>query len=431
MTKHLIFLLFLMLINICEAASEHSIHNQDRQELRDFLTQHNFRPLRTEPFEVTKKYILGQALFFDPVLSTNNDTSCATCHLVDYGTSDGMNKSIGTGGKGIGVARTEADIEKRHTRNSLGLWNRDNQTASSMFWDGRLEVLDPRKHIYRSPFDEYLPKSIENLLAAQALVPLVSKGEMFASNCVPNNPCFEPNTPEERYKVLETILNKLIGDPNSPTTNLTQINYRKLFQKAYPKIAFDKLDVGHIGNAIAHFEEIAFATRDAAWDQYIRGEEESLTDQQVEGALLFFGKAGCSICHNGPVFSDYAFHSLGIYSLKGDNEPDYGRFEVTNSENDKFRFRTPSLRNTTLTAPYFHDGSSANLKDSIEQHYQHSDSKKFNTSQFINLETPDKEEINAIIAFLAALEDTIESYVPFVTPKSVPSGSAFHGGTHK
>lgn len=424
MIKHLIFLLTLS-IHICNADSNHSTQSLDRQQLRDFLTQYNFRPLRTEPFEVTKKYILGQALFFDPILSTNNDTSCATCHLVDYGTSDGITKSIGTGGKGIGATRTEGNIEKRHARNSLALWNRDNQTASSMFWDGRLEVLDPKKHIYRSPFDEYLPKSIENLLAAQALVPLVSKGEMFASNCVPNTPCFEPITPEERYKVLESILNKLIGDPNSPTTNLTQISYRKLFQKAYPQIELNKLDVGHIGNAIAHFEEIAFATRDAAWDQYIRGEEESLTDQQVEGALLFFGKAGCSICHNGPVFSDYAYHSLGINSFKENNEPDYGRFEVTKSETDKFSFRTPSLRNTTLTSPYFHDGSSASLMDSIERHYKYSVSKRYNASQFINEKMPDKKEINSIIAFLEALEDTIESYIPFITPKSVPSGLTF------
>lgn len=421
------FVLILLIVTFQASNAESYSENTDtnRQQLRDFLKKYKFRPLRSETFEITKKYILGQALFFDPILSTNNDISCATCHLVRLGTSDGIDKSIGSGGEGIGKGRKEGNIEKRHHRNSLSLWNKDNKTVTSMFLDGRVEVIDPVARDFRSPLEKYSPKSIENLLALQALIPLVNTGEMFSKNCNGKNNCFEPNKASKKDEILKGILEKIIGDTNKPPQNKVQKKYRRLFNLAYNNIALEDIDYGHIGNAIAHFEEIAFATRDSNWDKYIKGEEEALSDSQVKGALLFYGEKGCSVCHNGPVFSDYSFHSLGIVSYRENEQPDYGRYDVTKIESDKYKFRTPSLRNVTLTAPYFHDGSSNDLKIAIKRHYQYLDKESYNFSEIlVSKNSLGDKDIYYIVSFLKALEDSASIYLPFIIPDTVPSGLA-------
>ena len=84
-----------------------------------------------------------------------------------------------------------------------------------------------------------------------------------------------------------------------------------------------------------------------------------ISDRAKSGAILFFGKAKCAVCHSGPLFSDFEFHALAVkqtgpgVDLTGE---DLGRYHATNDTKDRFKFRTPPLRNVTLTAPYFHDG---------------------------------------------------------------------------
>ena len=89
-----------------------------------------------------------------------------------------------------------------------------------------------------------------------------------------------------------------------------------------------------------------------------------------KGALIFYGKGKCVACHAGPLMSDFNYHNVGI----PDNGPgfdgkgkDYGRFNVTGNEKDKYRFRTPPLRNVSETAPYFHNGFITDLKDAVKQ----------------------------------------------------------------
>lgn len=101
-------------------------------------------------------------------------------------------------------------------------------------------------------------------------------------------------------------------------------------------------------------------TPNSPFDRYAAGDKRALTDAQKRGLTLFVGKAECTLCHRGPNFADDQFHALGI---RGD---DPGRFKVTGAEADRYAFKTPTLRNVELTAPYMHDGSLPTLRDVID-----------------------------------------------------------------
>lgn len=99
------------------------------------------------------------------------------------------------------------------------------------------------------------------------------------------------------------------GEPNP-----WQQSYRSLFIAAYPDKSKQSFSIVDLANAIAHFEEMAFATGDSALDRYLRGEKEAISLEAKEGAVLFYGKARCVACHDGPLLSDFDYHSVGIFS---------------------------------------------------------------------------------------------------------------------
>ena len=116
---------------------------------------------------------------------------------------------------------------------------------------------------------------------------------------------------------------------------------------------------------------------DSPWRRYVEGDRDALTDQQKQGALLFFGApneggAGCAACHNGPLFSDGQHHVVAFPQIgpgKGDgNNDDFGRERETGDSDDRYRFRTASLLNIELSAPYGHAGSYETLED-VVRHY--------------------------------------------------------------
>lgn len=111
-----------------------------------------------------------------------------------------------------------------------------------------------------------------------------------------------------------------------------------------------------------------------------------MSTQQVEGMKLFVD-AGCVACHNGPNFSDSGYHRFELQGSK-----DEGRFLVTGDENDKFAFRTPTLRNIAVTYPYFNNGSVATLDEAVNLMGQQILGKDFEPA-----------ELAALMAFLHAL----------------------------
>jgi cytochrome c peroxidase len=148
-------------------------------DLAKVINQFNLQPLQVRRFEADPKFKLGQALFFDPILSGPRDVACSTCHLLKHGTSDGLAKSIGVHGVGLGPERRLIKSVRQHPRHSLNLWNRDNNAVRALFWDGRVEVLSPERRVFRSPLGKDLPPGLENVLAVQALFPLVTTEEML------------------------------------------------------------------------------------------------------------------------------------------------------------------------------------------------------------------------------------------------------------
>jgi cytochrome c peroxidase len=423
--------------------------------LRKIIKQNYIRPLSTKPFEKTKKFVLGQALFFDPILSGNRDVSCATCHLLKLGTSDEVPLAIGTTGSGLGESR-KIDSRNVVPRNSLDLWNRDNNSVKSLFWDGRVEALDPKRRIFRSPLGDMLPKGLENALAVQALFPLAREDEMLglpgdrSPKQLPKKHANLINEIADGVKDLKgpkkimathhLIMDRLLG-LKIKELDISQIKYRELFQNAYPDKSIAELSIVEVGNAIAHFEEIAFATRNVPWDDYLSGNSNAISDNAKKGAIIFFGKGKCAVCHNGPLFSDFEFYSLSVkqvgpgINMSGD---DKGRYHATNKEKDKYKFRTPPLRNVTLTAPYFHDGIAATLEEAISHHlephyladkYDETGAYLLNIEQIESLSFVLKNktdmstnDIAAVIEFLKTLEDSQLNMKEHIIPTAVPSG---------
>ena len=125
---------------------------------------------------------IGQLLFYDKVLSGNQNIACGTCHHHDLAGGDGLSLGIGEGGTGLGtkrVAESSQDrIRKRIPRNAPALWNLGARDISVLFHDGRLESSTLYGNGFNSPAEERLPKGLTSILAAQALFPLTARFEM-------------------------------------------------------------------------------------------------------------------------------------------------------------------------------------------------------------------------------------------------------------
>ena len=422
--------------------------------LDKIIKEYSLKPLPVKPFEETEKYKLGKALFYDPILSGNRDVSCATCHLVELGSGDGKSHSLGTGSRGIGPHREVINKDKPiQGRNSPGLWNRDNNAFLSMFWDGRIEVSSNSTNKYQTNLDKELPEGFENLMAAQAIFPMIRHDEMLgqrndvSSNVLPEEHANKINElakntnnlvgQEKKLEILDLVTKRVLGQANP---NSYQKKYRELFQKAYPNTILEELNITHIANALSHFQETAFATRDMRWSRYLEGNKEILSEDEKKGAVLFYGRARCAVCHNGPVFSDFKYYSLGVPNygpgMYGDGK-DLGRYYVTQNPKDIYKFKTPSLINATITGPYYHNGSEQSLVEVIKKHINplhKADHYKEDGKFLMDAEIVEsiseiiirgvkitEKEIDYLIAFLNTLEDDAKKYWDKIIPNEVPS----------
>lgn len=462
MTKRrLLFSIFYLvtLIVFCAFFVKNNYFQKDRKSdlvISKIIKEYNLKPLPVRRFEADKKYLLGKALFYDPILSGNRDVACATCHLLSEATTDAQPLALGTGGIGLGSSRSLPLRLSKVLRNSPDLWNRDNNSVKSLFWDGRVEMIDPKKRLFRSPLNDFLPSGLDNTLAVQAIFPLLREDEMLgrngdsSPNYLPLNHAnlvnefvsFDDNTPEGKLKILSSIVNRLIGSGHVNELKKWQKEYRRLFSEAYPGKKIGNISIVDIANAIAHYEELAFATRNTSWDRYLAGNEEAITNSAKKGSIIFYGKGRCSICHSGPLFSDFEFHSLGLdprTNIGGIEVNDLGRFRVTGDNNDKYKFRTPPLRNVSKTAPYFHNGSTQTLEQVIGQHIDplyFADQYNDDGSFFMNNEQIEsvskvltsrvrltEKEMNYLIEFLKSLDNIpSEKWLDDILPDKVPSG---------
>lgn len=175
------------------------------------------------------------------------------------------------------------------------------------------------------------------------------------------------------------------------------------YKRRFRTIFGEDPSLENVGMAIAAFERTVI-TPNAPFDRYARGDKQALSPQEKRGLILFMSKAACTQCHNDPNFSDNKFHVLGV-PQKGPLAEDSGRYEVTKDEKDKGAFKTPSLRNIALTAPYMHDGAFETLDEVVEFYNQGGGSVPHKSPKLLKLRLT-KQEKSDLVAFLKVLTGT-------------------------
>ena len=182
--------------------------------------------------------------------------------------------------------------------------------------------------------------------------------------------------------------------------------YREQFETVFGGPATPE----RVVQAIASFERDAFYCGDTAYDRWRRGESGSVSDAAMRGAELFTAEAGCATCHSGVLFTDMKYHNIGIGMDAA--EPDLGRGRVieedacstTDDEPCQGAFKTPTLRDISKSAPYFHDGSVATLEEAV--HLMASgglDNPYIDRDELMDRDLDD-EQIADLVAFLHTLD---------------------------
>ncbi len=299
-------------------------------------------PLPPVPADPTNQYSLndraarlGQFLFFDPKLSANGQVSCATCHDPERQFSLAVPLAVGI---------------KETLRHPPVLWNLAYGRWS--YWDGRRDSL-----------------------WAQALAPLEEPGEMGTTRA--------------------SLLAYFSGDADLSAA------YREVFGELPSVDESPDRFFANVGKAIAAYE-MKLISRDAPFDDFVVGvfedkvaKIEALSASAQRGLAIFVGRGECTNCHHGPNFSDREFHNIGL-DRGPQGKLDLGRYEgvsavlvdpfngrgqfsdapehaindrlkyVTQKDNNLGEFKTPTLRNVALSAPYMHDGRFATLAAVID-----------------------------------------------------------------
>jgi cytochrome c peroxidase len=299
---------------------------------------------------------LGKTLFYDPILSGNNQRNCASCHQLDKAFTDGLPKSKSFDGRGF------------ISRNAPTLLNAGLQ--ASLFYEGRVA---------------YMEDQITDVLSA--------KDEMHSS--------------------VKEVVNKLNQDKN----------YRLLFQKAFAtqeKNTQSQITEEQFKIALATYLR-SLQSLNSRFDKYMRGDKTQLTAQEINGFNLFMGKAKCGTCHfmplfNGtvpPVFDKAETEIIGV-PAKPDTanaqiDPDKGKFNITKIPLHNFAFKTTTVRNVELTAPYMHNGVYQTLDEVIDFYVRGGGAGigielENQTLPFDNLNLT-KQERADLVAFMKSLTD--------------------------
>lgn len=297
-----------------------------------------------------EKIQLGKELFNDPILSGTNTRSCASCHHADKAFTDGLEKATTIDGKSL------------IKRNTPTLSNIAFQRA--FFSDSRVSYLED-----------------------QAVAVIINENEMHGS--------------------LEKSANELKKNKQ----------YAAKFQKAFPN---KEIDAFTIKNALGSYIR-SLSSYDSKFDDYMRNET-SFTAEEKAGFNLFAGKAKCATCHfipltNGtvpPGFTKSESEVLGVPNKYNQLDADLGKYELTKAAIHKNSFKTPTIRNITLTAPYMHNGVFKTLEEVID-FYNEGGGKGLGFSLENQTLPEDKlklsdQEKKQLIAFMKTLIDKEFSY---------------------
>ncbi|MCU7935041.1 MAG: cytochrome-c peroxidase [Candidatus Thiodiazotropha sp. (ex Dulcina madagascariensis)] len=167
----------------------------------------------------------------------------------------------------------------------------------------------------------------------------------------------------------------------------------------------DKITIDQVTQAIAEFEK-TLVTPNARFDQWLLGDKEALTKEELAGYRLF-KESGCSACHNGEAVGGNSFQKMGVVAAYKTTSSAEGLSGVTGKNADRFKFKVPTLRNVEMTYPYFHDGEAATLTEAVDIMGRLQLGRKFSDT-----------ENNQIVAFLKTLTGDQPAFLMPVLPPS-------------
>jgi len=402
----------------------------------------------------TAKVELGRQLFFDKILGGKQNASCGTCHTPLAGTSDGLSLGLGVGAHGVSIYRTSTGFDRiqdaapnRIVRNSKALYNLGWNGLQFLFTDGDIGIDASQPSGYSTPLGADFPMGLENLLAAQNMFPAGQPREQAGT--VNDNPVSAAALAGDIETVWDLLAARVAAIPE----------YANQFIAVYPDVSSaSDITFVHIANSLAAFEIGYFTAINSPFDAYLRGNRNALNSAQRRGMNLFYGKAGCDVCHSGPMLTDQKFWAISIPQIgpgraTGVSGNDFGRMRITLDGADRYRYITPTLRNIALTAPYGHDGAYATLEGIIRHHLDPvasldsydttqailPDPQRWGNNDFVehnnltnradraaanqlNPVSLTAREISDLVAFMHALTDPASLDQRTVVPLSVPSG---------
>ena len=379
-----------------------------------------------------EKVALGRALYHETALATNgvNDSlagtwSCASCHHVAAGFKSGVIQGVAEGGEGFGVAG-EARV-----------------LALGFDKDSTDPTLVPDVQPVTSP-------SVLNTAYQEVMLWNGQFGNVIGGNVnigLADNILATPDTPKAENSrqlaglEIQAIAGLGVHRLNVEQNSVLQTNteYQALFESAYPGGSGDVLE--DAGKAIAAYERTILAS-ESPFQLWLKGDESALNEQQLEGALLFFGDAGCSDCHRGPALSsevgaseNEVFMAIGFADFDPnhpgvtgsvDDATSRGRGGFTGEESDNFKFKVPQLYNLTDTEVFGHGGSFTSVRDVIAYKNAGISQKVLPEGIIDDRFQPlglSESQLDALAAFIeeGLYDPNLDRYVP----ESIPSGNCF------
>jgi cytochrome c peroxidase len=172
--------------------------------------------------------------------------------------------------------------------------------------------------------------------------------------------------------------------------------------------------IDQVAQAIAAFERTV-VTIDSPFDRFVRGDETALTPLEESGLEIFNGKGHCTACHWGSNFTDGRFHNLGV-SQTGPLKVDDGRFEITKTPQDKRAFKTPTVRDAALRAPYMHTGGEKTLTDVVKFYNKGGGTDDANLDRLVVPLGLTDQEVEALVAFMTRAMTSLNPEVANVKP---------------
>jgi cytochrome c peroxidase len=360
------------------------------------------------------KVTLGKLLFHETGLAENPhmdesiDTySCASCHHSKAGFQSGIKQGIGEGGVGFGIAG-----EGRH--------------KNGMYQDQDLDVQP-----IRSP-------SILNVAYQEVML---WNGQFGATGMNQGTEgSWTPGTPKETNNLgFEGVETQAIAGLNVHRLLIQEafiVNsaYKDMFDAAFPNSdPTQRYTRVNAGLAIAAYERTVLPNQ-APFQQWLRGNEAAMNEEETKGAELFFGKANCYSCHSGPGLNSMSFYALGMNDLQGpdvfngvDDATKKGRGGFTGNSEDDYKFKTPQLYNLKDVAFFGHGGSFRTIKDVID--YKNAGIPENSnvpsealSDLFVPLRLSD-EEVNNLALFIenALFDNNLQRYAP----QELPTGNCF------